>query len=513
MTDIIAIFLLSMGISIFLTPKVIQLAKKYNLTDIPSGGRKIHTTPIPRIGGVAISLSFYLSFIPMIYISASFSDIIIPDSRLIYLFVGGIVTFGVGLWDDIDSLPPLLKLVFHIFAALIVFIGDIRITHVGFPGMLDWHLGWFSLPVTIFWIILVINAINLIDGLDGLAAGISFFVCLVLIILCIIGEKLIIALLLAALAGSILGFLRYNFNPASIFMGDSGSYFLGYMLATLSMLGTIKSQAAVSIMIPIIALGLPLMDALWAPVRRFALGKKIFQPDKDHFHHKLLKLGLTHKNAVMTLYGITVFMGILSVVCVYIRNERVAIVLILIGMAVIFGIRKLGYLEYLAMDKIYGWLKDVTDEAGITRDRRSFLNLQMEIEQSKNTDELWDNICKALERLKFDMSEMHLDGNFKREDSETGKVCIEDFAHYTEFVWTRNGFDRNKDVCNDCLMKLELPLLNNGSKTLGTFWLIKDLRQDLISHYRLRRVEHLRRTVMETLKRIQTDKNSEVLKP
>jgi len=500
-----------MVISIFLTPKVIQTAKRYNLADIPSGGRKIHTTPIPRIGGIGICFSFYLSFIPMIALSTSFSNLIIPDTRLIYLFIGGIVVFGLGLWDDIDSLPPLLKLVFHIFAALIVFIGDIRITHIGFPGMWDWDIGWLSLPATIFWIILVINAINLIDGLDGLAAGISFFVCLVLIILCIMGEKLLIAVLLASLAGSVLGFLRYNFNPASIFMGDSGSYFLGYMLATLSMMGTIKSQATVSILIPVIAMGLPLIDTLWAPVRRFILGKKIFQPDKDHFHHKLLKLGLTHKNAVITLYGITIFMGILSVICVYIRNERIAIVLILIGMAIIFGIRKLGYLEYLAMDKIYGWLKDITDDAGITRDRRSFLNLQMEIEQSKNTEELWDNICKALERLKFDMSEMHLDGNFKRENSETGNVCIENFAHYTEFVWTRNGFDRNKDVCNECLMKLELPLLNNGSKALGTLWLIKNLRQDSISHYTLRRVEHLRRTVMVALKGIQIDKTSEVL--
>ncbi|MCP4110842.1 MAG: undecaprenyl/decaprenyl-phosphate alpha-N-acetylglucosaminyl 1-phosphate transferase [Desulfobacteraceae bacterium] len=491
MPNIIIIFLLSLVLSLTLTPKVGWLARKYKIVDKPSG-RKVHTRPIPRIGGLAICLAFYFTFI-LVFIFETGIFNYNPESQVIFLFIGGLIAFGLGLWDDIKGLSPSVKIVFQALAALAAYIGDVRIAYVGLPGMQDWYMGWISLPASVFWVILVMNAINLIDGLDGLAAGVSFFVCMVLIVLCTVTERPVIAVMLAALAGSILGFLRYNFNPASIFMGDGGSYFLGYMLATLSMLGAIKSQATVSILIPIIALGLPLMDALWAPIRRFILGQKLFYPDKDHLHHRLLKLGFTHRHAVLAMYGVTIGMGILSLMFVYGRDDRTALILIFVAMSIIFGIRKLGYLEYFAIDKVYGWLKDVTDEVGITHERRSFLNLQVEISQSGNMEDLWTNICRALDRLKFDMSEMHLEhSEIKNQKSKN-----------PQWVWTNNGFDINKDVCKDCLMKLELPLLDHENKTLGTLWLIKDLRRNSIGHYTLRRVEHLRRTVMATLKRLE----------
>ena len=166
-------------------------------------------------------------------------------------------------------------------------------------------LGWLSLPLTVFWFLLVLNALNLIDGLDGLASGITLFVALTLLIVWDSPSNLIVAMALAALAGASLGFLRYNFHPASIFLGDSGSYFLGYNLAALSILGSLKSEAAVAILIPIVALGVPVIDALWSPVRRFILGQRIFTPDRDHIHHRLLKLGYTHRRAVLLLYAIT----------------------------------------------------------------------------------------------------------------------------------------------------------------------------------------------------------------
>jgi UDP-GlcNAc:undecaprenyl-phosphate GlcNAc-1-phosphate transferase len=387
----------------------------------------------------------------------------------------------------------------------------------------------------VFWFVLFINAVNLIDGLDGLAAGIIFFASLVLIILSVVKGEYLIGMLFAALAGACLGFLRYNFNPASIFMGDSGSYFLGYAIAGLSIMGSIKSQVGAAMLIPVMALGIPLFDTILSPIRRFVRGRKMFHPDKGHVHHRLVEMGLTTKKVVWMIYAMTFSLCL---------------------------IRKLGYFEYVASDKIYGWFKDLSDEAGFSHDRRSFLNLQIEIEESGDLKALWVNVCRALEKLKFDMGEMDVragaggsqmsevrglrteDGGRRSEvgdrragsgdrrtqkssklKAESSKLkaqreegmssCGTDElkgvgnnpglglegnpGSKRQLFWTRDGFDSSNDICKESLLKLELPLIDNENKMLGTLWLIKDLNTDAISHYTLRRVEHLRRTVIGTL--------------
>lgn len=311
------------------------------IVDMPSE-RKVHLAPIPRAGGAAVYLSFYLAFIPMLFLRTQILDFLFVDFRLVYVVAGGSLIFGVGIIDDIRGVKARTKLLVQILAALVVYMGGIQISILTLP-MLDFmRLGWLSLPATVLWVLLVVNAINLIDGLDGLAAGVTFFVTMLLIILCVLGERFEVAVMLTALAGATLGFLRYNFNPASIFLGDSGSYFLGYMLAVLSMLGSIKGHAAVAILIPMIALGIPLMDTVWSSIRRFILGRRIFNPDRDHFHHRLLRKGYSHRNAVMILYGFTVFLGVISLIMVHTRDDRSALLLLLVGAAIIFGIRKLG---------------------------------------------------------------------------------------------------------------------------------------------------------------------------
>jgi len=227
-----------------------------------------------------------------------------------------------------------------------------------------------------------------------------------------------------------------------------------------------------------------------APVRRFILGQRIFSPDEGHLHHRLLKLGLTHRNTVLLLYGLTIGMGIVSIIVIHSRDDRAAMILLLLGLGIILGMRKIGYLEYFATDKVYGWFKDVTDEAGFTLERRSFLNLQLEIGQSKDVKELWLRVCKALDRLKFDVAEMHLENvPGLKEEKKQGK-----------WVWMQGGLD--SDISDEYLFKLELPLLANGEKSYGTLSLIKDLKRDPINPYTLRRVEHLRRTIMGTLQRL-----------
>ncbi len=493
MTSILLIFLLSLLLSLILTPRVGKLARKHNLVASPSE-RDIHSRELPRIGGVALYLAFFLSFTALLFSSGPLWELASQDLRRItYLALGASLAFGLGLADDLHRLGPGVKFAVQILSASVAYMGGIKIYVLLLPGI-HWYPGFWAFPVTLFWFVLVINAINLIDGLDGLAAGVTLFASLVLLIFCVNTDRLLVATALAALGGASLGFLRYNFNPASIFMGDSGSYFAGYMLAALSIMGSMKSQATAAILVPFIAMGIPLMDTLLAPIRRFLLGQRLFHPDKDHLHHRLLNLGLTHRYAVLLLYGITILMGILSIIIVHIRDDRAALFLILFGIAAITGIRKLGYFDHLAAHKFREWFRDVSDEAGISRDRRNFLNLQLEIAGSRDVNEMWINICIALRMLKFDMAEMHLE----EVGSLGGQI-------HMERTWTRNSFAVREDFCGKGVMKLELPLLDNEWGSYGTLWLIKDLRRDAISHHTLRRVEHLRRTMTERLRKLKIE--------
>lgn len=493
MTTVIAIFLLSLAFSLILTPLGRRFAKKCCLMDQPSE-RKVHNQAIPRTGGIAIYLAFFISLLlTWVYSNLSWVyptsvlDLLVLDQRIIFLILGASLAFALGLWDDVRRLRYGVKFAVQLLAALIAYAGGIQITGVALPWNGGLSLGWLSLPLTVFWFLLVINAINLIDGLDGLAAGVSFFVSMVLLVLCATGEKFLVAIGLAALGGASLGFLRYNFNPASIFMGDSGSYFLGYMLAGLSVMGSIKSQATVTILIPIIALGFPLMDTMIAPIRRFVFGNGLFQPDRDHVHHRLLRLGFTQRRAVMILYGITVCMGTLSLLLVHARDDLAALILLIVGAAVILGIRKLGYLEHLAAGKLIGWFRDVTDDLGLKRDRRVFLACQVAISQSSSLEEMWDKTVSAARFLGLDYVELDIFGRY-------GK-----FPNSQPFLWEfidgdldSNALDSNRSL------HLSLPLANKGHQ-LGFLILAKDLLVSPLTPSTLRRIEDLRRTVLETL--------------
>ena len=466
------------------------VSRKYGLLDIPSE-RKIHAHPVPRTGGLAIYVAFYLCFVPALFYKTEIIDLILQEPRILYLILGASVAFGLGLWDDIKRLHPTLKLSVQVLAALIAYAGGIRIDGISLTGASVWPLGWLSLPATVFWVIFVINAINLTDGLDGLAAGVSFFVSIILLVFCVLGERFLTAIGFAALAGATLGFLRYNFNPASIFMGDSGSYFLGYMLATLSILGSIKGQAAATMLIPVIALGLPLMDTVWSTVRRFILGQRLFGPDRDHIHHRLLKLGLTQRRTVLVLYGITIVLGLVSIIFIHARDERAALLLLLVGVTMIFGIRKLGYLSYLSVGRMIRWVGDVSDELGINQDRRRFLGCQIEISQSTDMDEFWLKVVSAVQLMELDYLELKLEP--KVYTSRASKTY-----HWNsgKRKMKLSSLDPNKT------MYTSLPL-EDGNDKFGALILAKKIdASSEHSNHTLQRIEHLRRTVTETLHKL-----------
>ena len=499
MTTILTAFFLALFLSLVLTPIVGRIGLAWGAMDEP-GKRKVHARPVPRIGGLAIFASFFSTLIIVAIAGTLVSDEMRLDRRNAFLLAGCLVVFAVGLIDDFRRLGPKIKFFFQVAGALLAYWGGARVSLFHFE---NWLLaGAFDLGLTILWFVLLINAVNLVDGLDGLASGVVFFACVMMVILSTAGGLYLPALLFAALGGSVLGFLRYNFNPASIFMGDGGSYFLGYAIAAISVVGSTKAQMGVALLIPVLGLGVPIFDTILSPLRRFARGRGMFQPDQGHIHHRLMKMGLTHRRIVLSLYGISILLCVAALLAVNLRNEQAGLFMLVMGAACIFVIRKLGYFEYLASDKIYGWFRDISDEAGFSQERRSFLDIQLDIGASPDPEALWKNVCRGLEKLKFDFAEMRLfflDGMPRSAGDRDQQPNTQPRPSW-DFSWKRNGFECREQICDNCLFKMELPLVAMSPfRNFGSFWLVKDLAQDPISHYTLRRVEHLRRSVVEKL--------------
>ena len=295
-------------ISFLVTPLVISLAPKIGAMDIPKDSRRVHDHPIPRLGGFAIFIAFLVGVLV-------FVDI---DYKLQGILIGAVIIVIEGVIDDIVSLPALVKLAGQIAAAVVAVVYGLRIEIMslffGDAGFV--FLGALSIPITIIWIVGVTNAVNLIDGLDGLACGVSTIASATMLVVAmnVVGEDFDIPLVLAALIGACLGFLPYNFNPAKIFMGDTGALLLGYVLSTVSILGFFKFYAVISFVVPFLALGLPIFDTTAAIIRRLIHGQSPFKPDKGHIHHKLINSGLSQKQAVAVLYTISALLGVVAVV-------------------------------------------------------------------------------------------------------------------------------------------------------------------------------------------------------
>lgn len=316
MKEALILAILSMVFSLILTPIVRNLAIKVNAVDIPKDNRRVHKKPIPLLGGIAIFLSFVIGII--------FQKESLNFQEIGIIIGATIITIG-GVLDDIREIRPLYKLLFQLAGTIALIAFGLRINYVTNPftsSELFLNIGVLSIPLTVLWIIGVTNAFNLIDGLDGLSAGIGFISSITLFIIAILNKRYETAIMTAILAGTLLGFIPYNFNPASIFMGDTGSQLIGFLLAAISIKGAIKSAAAFSLAVPILAFGLPIYDTLFAMVRRKINGKPIMQADKGHFHHRLLNMGLSQRKAVLVMYLISCILGGVSIIAMQISSQR-----------------------------------------------------------------------------------------------------------------------------------------------------------------------------------------------
>lgn len=307
-------FIISFFLSALITPLVISQAFKRGAGLAKPGGRKIHAEPTPQIGGIALFTSIFATYLTLSALSTG-----APSVATFGLFIGCAIVFLTGLRDDFHEMPALVKLFAQIFAAVVLVVSGIKIQFITNPFSSHMvSLGLWGAAATVFWVVAVTNAINLVDGLDGLAAGISLIACFIFLVLLLIEARHQPRTLLLCMstAGACLGFLRYNFHPARIFMGDSGAYSLGFLLAAMAVLGALKSAAMLTLAAPLLVLGIPLLDMVSAVLRRTASGTGAFKPDKAHIHHKLMDMGFSQKQTVLLIYGVCVFLGAIAILLV-----------------------------------------------------------------------------------------------------------------------------------------------------------------------------------------------------
>lgn len=322
--DIAIAFLLAFITTFVVTPHTMRLAKKVGAIDIPND-RRVNKKPMPRLGGLAVISGFLVSIIYLFITTSIEGKLNLFGEENYYIkmigFFAGIVVLGITCYiDDVKGIPSLVKLTAQIIASIIVVACGIRIENISIPfteGKIVIS-GIFSYIITVCWIIGITNAINLIDGLDGLSSGVTLISCLsLLMVFALNGSPLIAIVLITALAGALVGFLPFNFSPAKTFIGDTGSNFMGFSLAIISILGVAKTYTALVLIAPIIILGMPIFDTIFAIFRRIIKGKSIkavFKPDKGHLHHKLMAKGYTQKQAVLIMYGITAILGMFAVI-------------------------------------------------------------------------------------------------------------------------------------------------------------------------------------------------------
>jgi UDP-GlcNAc:undecaprenyl-phosphate/decaprenyl-phosphate GlcNAc-1-phosphate transferase len=390
-TAVIA-FVLSMLCGTILTPIIRRLSYRFGALDHALSSRKIHGRPIPRLGGIAIVFAFYAPLVGLMLFQTAVGELFLKErDHVIGLFVGGLGIGLLGLYDDLRGAGAGRKfLVQFLVAGLLYYLG-FRIEALANPLGDPIILGWTSAPFTLLWIVGVINALNLIDGLDGLAGGVALFAVITTFLISIQRGHPLMTLFSSALAGAIVGFLFYNFNPASIFMGDTGSMFLGFVLASTAIQTNQKSSTAFAILIPAITLGLPIVDTLLAIARRAIRGRPLFQADKEHIHHRLLAAGLSHRQTVLVLYGFCLILGAAALILTYAGSVQSALMLIALAVVSFVFLRTLGYMR----------LQDVSfvDRRRNRALRTAIRGLGQRLRVVRDVDEIWPIAVEAMTTL------------------------------------------------------------------------------------------------------------------
>ncbi|MBZ5534100.1 MAG: undecaprenyl/decaprenyl-phosphate alpha-N-acetylglucosaminyl 1-phosphate transferase [Acidobacteriia bacterium] len=361
----VVFLLLSIVVAAVLTRIVRDLANRYGLVSRPESARHLHTRAIPRLGGVALLLTFITVFGGYLFVARYGLASAPAADKFVKLVLPAVVLFIAGLVDDLKGLNAPTKLLIEIAGGASLYFGGMGFTCFQWSGADPAVNSAICLLATVFWVVLICNAMNLIDGLDGLAAGASLFSMVTIFTLALIGQRPGVAMATVVMGGALVGFLVFNFSPASIFLGDSGSLFLGFMLSGFVMAESQSQKTITSaVLVPVIAFALPLTDTAMSVLRRFLSGHSLFGADREHIHHKLLDLGLTHRQAVWILYGVSAMFAVLSLFIFVIGPNRLLFIPAVFSLVFLlfFGLRRLGYHEFAEARRIWhraAWQKEL----------------------------------------------------------------------------------------------------------------------------------------------------------
>lgn len=491
------LFTLSFLIVYILTPGLRRLAPSIGAVDLP-GERKIHRSPTPRLGGVVIFIAFY---IPVLLTLSAPTLPVLPllEEKHAYmgLFIASLLVFLSGVADDVRRISPWVKIGIQLVAAVILYYSGFRIEVVTNPFGESLALGWLSFPGTILWVVLLTNAFNLIDGLDGLAAGVGFIISAALLVLCLQQDKPVVPLFTLTLMGSLLAFLLYNFNPASIFMGDSGSLFLGFVLSALSIAGSQKSSTAFALLAILIAMGLPILDTGLSVLRRLIEGRSFFLGDAMHIHHKLLERGFSHRKAVLLLYGICLFLGVVAATLAFLRDETTRIVLALTFVSMLFFVK---FLHYHELENVTGRVR-LTLELIRLRQRqgKELVRMLEGLPRIDGIDSLWDTCKEAFGAMALQKARLQLRWIGPDAPDET----------MTEWRWPEGKW--LDDSIQNGLLGYIIPLTQPG-KFSSNLWIFHDIGEKGMDETGMSSFVYVMRTLLPiALTRIRNGFNDSVV--
>ena len=398
---------MALVVAALVTPLVRRLAHRFGLYDSPAQLRKVHRKPIPRLGGVAITIGFFAPLTALLLYSNDISTLYRGNLlQVVGLYLGGMLVLFLGVLDDIRGMSALSKLAGQVVVATLMYQFGYVIDLLAIPFYGPVHLGLLSFPVTLLWFVGIMNAVNLIDGLDGLAGGVSFFAVATLFAVGLLDGNQLTSLFSAALAGAIVGFLFYNFNPATIFMGDCGSLFLGFVIAAVAVKTSAKSSTAIALTVPVLALGLPIVDAFLAIVRRIRRGKSVFSADREHIHHRLLALGFTQRQAVLILYTLC---GVLALTAIVAKatNDVTNGVIILGAVVVLFALSRLFRFHEMVHQRRMAMLLE--DQYALPADARiAVRDAGQRIRAAASVEQVWEVIKELADVLGIRDTQMRL---------------------------------------------------------------------------------------------------------
>ena len=458
-------FVLALLSAFALTRYVRDFATAHGWVLVPTQDRHLHSSPLPRLGGVAIFLSFSgcMGLVALWALRNPRMHAAFSIRTLLTILVPATLIFLLGVYDDVHGVGPYFKFTVQGIAATMLFMRGLRIENIpvvfGDHG-LPWVVGW---AFTVIWVLAITNAFNLIDGLDGLAAGSALFSTLVVFVVALLNGPSLVTVMTIALAGAILGFLRFNFNPATIFLGDSGSLFIGFVLSALALHGAQKAPTIVAVAIPIVSFGLPILETSLSIVRRLISGRPIFTADREHIHHKLLQHGMTHRQVVILLYGVSAIFAMLSLFLLWPTGSSLGLVLAVLGIGIWIGVQHLGYLEFGELARV---AHRTFDQPQIMVNNLAIRRATEELKVARDYDQVRRILTAAFGSNDFDGFELKLEllpGElvpFETADASGPRRSANSFR------WNKPGVPKVLDASK--VWTVALNLLSSANRRCGT---------------------------------------------